>query len=119
MTVAAWTAWLDAQLPPALARWLQTHHQVNAVHLQELGLHRARDSEIFEAARAAGGVVVVTKDDDFASLLGRHGPPPQVVWLRCGNVNNQELRRIVLEAWPRTVELLDAGEALVEIRSRS
>jgi predicted nuclease of predicted toxin-antitoxin system len=34
-------------------------------------------------------VVVVTKDDDFAKLLGQHGPPPQVVWLRSGNVTNQ------------------------------
>jgi predicted nuclease of predicted toxin-antitoxin system len=60
----------------------------------------------------------VTKDDDFAKLLGQHGPPPQVVWLRCGNVTNPELRRIVLDAWPRADALLAEGEALVEIRRR-
>jgi predicted nuclease of predicted toxin-antitoxin system len=88
-------------------------------HIEELGLHRARDGQIFEAARAAAGpVAVITKDDDFPKLLDQHGPPPQVVWLRCGNVTNRELRRIVLEAWPRALELLAAGEALIEIRRR-
>jgi predicted nuclease of predicted toxin-antitoxin system len=112
--------WVDAQLPPALARWLQTEHGTHALHVEELGLHRARDTEIFEAARAAAApVAVITKDDDFARLLDRRGPPPQVVWLRCGNVTNRELRRIVLDAWPRALNLLAAGEALVEIRRRA
>jgi predicted nuclease of predicted toxin-antitoxin system len=111
--------WIDAQLPPALAQWLQSD-RTHARHVEELGLHRARDTEIFEAARAASApVAVITKDDDFARLLDRHGPPPQVVWLRCGNVTNRELRRIVLEAWPRALNLLVAGEALIEIRRRA
>jgi len=62
-TVSMHTVWVDAQLPPALARWFRTEHGINAVHLEELGLHRARDRDIFEAARtAAGPVVVITKD---------------------------------------------------------
>lgn len=111
--------WIDAQLPPALAGWLRADHSVDAVHVEELGLHRARDREIFTAARGAKrAIVVLTKDDDFRKLLGQHGQPPQVVWMRCGNVTNQELRRIVLEAWPRTAELLAEGEPLVEVRRR-
>jgi predicted nuclease of predicted toxin-antitoxin system len=111
--------WIDAQLPPALAHWLQTEHGVDAVHVQDLGLLHARDSAIFTAARAADGVVVVvTKDDDFVKLHGQHGSPPHVVWLRCGNVTNRELRRIVLAAWPRVETLIGAGEPLVEVRRR-
>ena len=98
--------WIDAQLPPALAQWLQSEHGEDAVHVQDLGLLRARDSAIFAAAGAATELVVVmTKDDDFVKLQGQHGPPPHVVWLRCGNVANRELRRIVLEAWPRVAAL--------------
>ena len=109
--------WIDAQLPPALAAWLRIEHGVDAVHVEELGLHRARDLVIFGMARDAGrAVVVLTKDDDFRALLGQHGPPPQVIWVRCGNVRNLELRRIVQTAWPRTAELVAAGEALVEVR---
>jgi predicted nuclease of predicted toxin-antitoxin system len=112
--------WIDAQLPPSLAQWLRSEYGTNAMHVETLGLHRAHDSQIFAAARAAEDpVMIVTKDDDFAKLLDQRGPPPQVVWVRCGNVSNQELRRIVLDAWPRALALLTTGEALVEIRRRS
>lgn len=118
-TVSTLRVWIDAQLPPALARSLRTEQGIDAVHVEDLRLHRARDPVIFSAARDAGTVVVLTKDDDFSKLVGQHGPPPQVIWVRCGNVSNQELCRIVHEAWARTAELLAEGEPLVEIRRRS
>lgn len=62
--------------------------------------------------------VVVTKDEDFPKLLRQQRPPPQLVWVRSGNVTNQELRAILLENWPRAAELLARGETLVEIRRR-
>lgn len=96
--------WVDAQLPPALARWLGTAPGVDAAHTFELGLLGATDIAIFEAARAAGAVVV-TKDVDFVELLERRGPPPQVVWVTTGNVTNAALRTLVA-AWDRAVELL-------------
>ena len=112
--------WIDAQLPPTLAQWLQRAHGTEARHVEDLGLHRAEDTKIFTEARATDcPVVVVTKDDDFSKLLGQHGPPPQVVWVRCGNITNRELRRIMIETWANAVALLAAGEALVEIRRRS
>lgn len=80
---------------------------------------RRRDLNIFATARSAvSPVAIVTKDQDFPKLLDRQGPPPQVVWLRCGNVTNRDLRRIVLDAWPQVLALIRAGEPLVEIRSR-
>src|SRR5262245_52088596 len=86
------TVWIDAQLPPALAEWLRREHGADAVHVQQLGLLNAGDSDIFAAARSAQtAIVVITKDDDFAKLLDRQGAPPKVVWLRCGNVTNREL----------------------------
>lgn len=111
--------WIDAQLPPALAGWLRAEHHADAIHLKDLNLLHASDHAIFDAARAAAhAVVLITKDDDFRKLLDRHGPPPQVIWVRCGNVSNRDLRRILLDAWPRVVTLLAAGESLVEIRPR-
>ncbi|MFM7646961.1 MAG: DUF5615 family PIN-like protein, partial [Cyanobium sp.] len=70
------TLWLDAQLPPALARWISEQSWgVNAVAVGELGLRCASDPEIFRRARAAA-VVVMTKDRDFIRLLDEQGPPP-------------------------------------------
>jgi predicted nuclease of predicted toxin-antitoxin system len=116
---AAARVWVDAQLPPALARWLALEHGVAATHVQDVGLLVAPDEAIFEAARAAGVAIVVTKDEDFVPPLDRRGPPPQVVWITCGNVRNAELRRIVQAAWLRVAELLAAGEPLVEIHQRA
>ena len=104
----------DAHLSPALAPWLRAAFGVEAVPLRALGLRDAEDPTIFTAARATGAVLM-TKDSDFVELLARHGPPPQVVWLTCGNTTNAALRRILAGAWPRVAELLGAGEPLVEI----
>jgi len=109
--------WVDAQLPPALARWLGKERGLDASHVADLGLLGASDQAIFAAARDTDRhVVLLTKDDDFVKLLRQYGPPPQVVWVRCGNVTNQNLRHIVLAAWPRAEALLAVGEDLVEVR---
>lgn len=110
--------WVDAQLPPALARWLSDTHGVAARHVEDVEQLSAEDSEIFAAARAVEASVVVTKDEDFVLLVERFGPPPQIVWVTCGNIRNAELRDLVLGAWPRVAELLASGEPLVEIGRR-
>lgn len=111
--------WVDAQLPPSLARWLTNEAGVAAQHVADMDLLTAKDAVIFEAARANHVEVVVTKDEDFLVLLERNGPPPQVVWITCGNVRNAELREIVLAAWPRVLALLQNSEPLVEIGRRT
>lgn len=109
--------WLDAQLPPALAPWLSSVFGVEAHAVRVLGLLHATDSAIFNAARDAG-VVVLTKDGDFVVLLERYGPPPQVVWLTCGNTSTASLRTILQDAWVRMTQLLETGVPLVEISGR-
>jgi len=106
--------WIDAQLPPAIARWLTENFQVQATPLRDLGLRDAEDEEIFQAARAAAAVVM-TKDADFVGLLNRYGPPPAVLWLTCGNTSNARLRQILTATLPDALELLQRGERLVEI----
>ena len=109
--------WIDAQLPPSLAAWFREERGADAAHIQDLGFLTAADSVIFAAAGKAG-VIMVTKDSDFPKLLQQHGPPPQVLWIRSGNVTNRELRRIVLDVWPEAMALLKNGVPLVEIRRR-
>jgi predicted nuclease of predicted toxin-antitoxin system len=106
--------WLDAQLSPALAPWITTTFSIPSSPLRDVGLRDARDREIFFAARAAD-VIVMTKDVDFVRLLREHGPPPRVIWLRCGNTSNARLRDLLLTALPQAVALFQAGESLVEI----
>jgi predicted nuclease of predicted toxin-antitoxin system len=107
--------WLDAQLSPALAPWIQTTFSVEARVLRDLGLRDATDQAIFQEARAAGATVM-TKDSDFVQLYHQHGAPPQVIWLTCGNPSNQYLQTLLSKTMPKALLLLKAGEGLIEIR---
>ena len=108
--------WLDAQLPPALADWInQQGLALEATPVRDLGLRDALDPEIFEAAREAKALVM-TKDRDFINLLEQNGPPPQVIWLRTGNSSNQALKTTLSTTLATALDLLRSGEPWVEIR---
>src|SRR5258708_20024372 len=49
-----------------------------------LGLGEADDGVIWQHAKA-NGFHLVTQDADFAEMAVLYGPPPKVIWLRCGN----------------------------------
>jgi predicted nuclease of predicted toxin-antitoxin system len=106
--------WVDAQLSPALAPWLTERFGVAAASVRHLGLRDSGDEQIFMAARDARATVL-TKDSDFALLLNRFGPPPAVIWVRCGNTSNEHLKRLFEKVFEETIDLLDAGETLIEI----
>ncbi len=108
------TIWLDAHLSPSVAPWLAATFGVGAVAVRDLGLREALDPPIFAAARAAGAVVM-TKDADFAEMVTRLGPPPQVLWLRCGNTSNAALRELLSRELPDALKRLAIGEPLVDL----
>jgi predicted nuclease of predicted toxin-antitoxin system len=109
--------WLDAQLSPALAPWMSAQFAVSAVALRDLGLRDAGDREIFFAAREALAILI-TKDSDFVRLLEKFGPPPPVIWLTFGNTSNARLKKIFAQTLTRALDLIQAGEAIVEISAR-
>jgi predicted nuclease of predicted toxin-antitoxin system len=102
---------VDAQLPPALCRWLEARGHATA-HVVEAGLGSASDAEI--AARAeAEGVILISKDEDF--LLLRMPDRFALLWLRCGNSTNRALTAWLEARWERIEALLRSGERLVEV----
>ena len=109
------TIWVDAQLSPAIATWLTSTFGVPSIAVRDLGLRESADRVIFLAARSASAVVL-TKDIDFVRLLGELGPPPQVIWLTCGNTSNARLRQVLTKALPGALSLLNSGQPMVEIR---
>ncbi len=112
------TVWLDAHLSPALAAWLSSTFGVNAIAVRDFGLREATDERIFAAAKVSGAVVM-TKDADFVDLAERLGTPPQVVWLRCGNTANAELRKTLAIEFPAVLGRLSAGDTVVEFGDNS
>ena len=105
---------VDAQLPPALARWL---HDLGyeAEHVLAAGLLGASDDAIWSLALASESVVI-TKDRDFAEWAIRRRPCPQIVWLRVGNLPNGALRDRLDTAWPKVVAGLSSGALIIEAR---
>lgn len=101
---------VDAQLPPALAKWL-VRHGSDAVHVEELGLRDADDADIKQAATHFNAVIV-TKDRDFAP----EGQDVRIVWIRTGNVSNHILFERMQSAWPNVLKHLADGAEIVEIR---
>ncbi|MFV9505288.1 MAG: DUF5615 family PIN-like protein [Oscillochloridaceae bacterium umkhey_bin13] len=112
--------WIDAQISPHFAVWLSATFRVQAFAVRDLGLRAAADYAIFVSARsAAATVVVVTKDRDFSELVIRHGIPPQVLWVTCGNTSNARLQEIFSSLFPQALELLKSGTPIVEISDLS
>ena len=71
--------WVDAQLSPAIAAWInRTFNDIEAESVRSLGLRDANDPDIFEEARKAD-VVVMSKDDDFIQLIEERGTPPKLL----------------------------------------
>jgi predicted nuclease of predicted toxin-antitoxin system len=106
--------WIDAQLSPVLASWITTNFSIECRAIRKLGLLGAKDRQIFHAARQAEAIVM-TKDSDFLLLLDQLGPPPQILWITCGNTSNSHLKEILKGRLAKAVELFQQGEPLVEI----
>ncbi len=107
--------WIDAQLSPALASWInRTYDDIRAQSVRAVGLRNAEDEQIFQAAQEAN-VIIMSKDSDFLNLLDRHGPAPKVIWITCGNTSNQRMRIILKQLLQPAVEMLNGGETIVEI----
>lgn len=108
--------WIDAQMSPAIATWISSNFAMSAIAVRDLGLRDATDQEIFLAAKRENAIVM-TKDRDFVLLLDRFGPPPQVIWVTCGNTSNTRLKEILTSTLPKAIELLGMDEQLVEINA--
>jgi predicted nuclease of predicted toxin-antitoxin system len=105
---------VDAQLPPALVRWLrEAGHE--AAHVEDADLRNADDGAIWEHALATGATIV-TKDEDFAGRLTQTSPSPVIVWLRIGNATNRALLQWLGLRWPQVLAQLAQGHHFIEVR---
>ena len=105
---------VDAQLPPALARWLRDCGY-SATAVREMGLREATDTQIWNAARESGSEII-TKDEDFAIRSQQKAEGPRIIWLRIGNVSNRALKAWFLPQMPHIISLIERGARLIEIR---
>lgn len=106
---------VDAQFPPALARWIAGHgHQ--AVHNFALGFHTADDPVIWERARN-DHAAIISKDEDFVDHWLLSKQPVPLIWIRKGNCSNGALLEWLQPLWADVVTRLEQGELLIELRA--
>jgi predicted nuclease of predicted toxin-antitoxin system len=67
-----------------------------SAQVRPLGLGGADDRTIWDYA-AAYGFTVVSLDVDFAEKAALIGPPPKVIWLRCGNQPTNIIEKLLRE----------------------
>jgi predicted nuclease of predicted toxin-antitoxin system len=106
---------VDAQLPPALARWISARGH-NATHVFDLGFHTAADPTIWERARN-DQAVIISKDEDFVDHWILSSQPVPLIWIRKGNCSNNALIAWLEPLWAGTLHRLEQGDRLIELRS--
>lgn len=104
---------IDAQLPPALARWL-TEQGHEAAHVVDVGLVDADDRVIWDHALSSGAVIV-SKHEDFRARRSMNTQGPAVVWIRFGNASRRDTLRWFGTVFPDVLAALTRGDTLVEI----
>ncbi|NWG52814.1 MAG: DUF5615 family PIN-like protein [Hydrogenophilaceae bacterium] len=107
--------WFDIMLSPDVAAWSAGNFSIETGHLDSLGFRLATDRVIFEAARQNQVSAIITKDSDYLRLLERHGPPPAIIWLTCGNTSNEALKSLLTMRLHAALALIEGGEPLVEL----
>jgi predicted nuclease of predicted toxin-antitoxin system len=104
---------VDAQLPPALARWLVDEGH-EAEHVADCGLAEASDRAIWRYALDAGAVIL-TKAQDFSVRKTLEPAGPVVVWIRLGNTRRQALLQWFEAMLPHVVSTINRGDGFIEI----
>ena len=105
---------IDNQLPPALARLIQTEFGCEASHVADVGLREASDAAVWQYAMARQ-LVLVSKDEDFTHMV-LNSPDAGLIWVRIGNCRRAFLLDLFRRLWPTVVERLESGDRFIEIR---
>jgi predicted nuclease of predicted toxin-antitoxin system len=104
---------VDAQLPPALVRWLADKGH-EAEHVADRQMQAASDTAIWDYALTTSAAVI-TKDEDFAQRKVLTMAGPVVVWIRLPNTRRSELLQWFETVMPQILAALERGETLVEV----
>jgi predicted nuclease of predicted toxin-antitoxin system len=108
--------WIDANLPPKMAGWLNYHFGVEAQHVYEMIGLLASDESFYRAAKRIGNIIIITKDIDFIKLQQTFGPPPKIIRIAAGNLSNDELHLLLKEAFEAVaLKLTDSSSILTEL----
>ncbi len=105
---------VDAQLPPALARYLSSLGE-DAIHVLDVDMMESSDSIIWDLALKKN-LVIITKDEDFQIRASVSSKAPKLIWVRIGNTSKKALLQVFEKQWGKIKVELDNGEILIELQ---
>ena len=79
-----------------------------------LGLAEADDRAIWDYA-GSNGFTLVSLDVDFADRATLIGPPPKVIWLRCGNQPTGSIEKLLRDYVETIADFENDAAACLEI----
>jgi predicted nuclease of predicted toxin-antitoxin system len=87
----------------------------NSSQVRRAGLDAAHDRAVWEFAKA-NAFAIVSLDSDFADMAALYGPPPKVIWLRCGNQTSESIEKLFRDHAEAAITFeQDAGAACWEL----
>ncbi len=109
--------WIDVNLPPAMAKWIQEDFGVTAKSFKELNFESEEDVVVFNiAAKRFNTVVITTKDIDFKNLSEDMYVRPKILYLNVGNISNKILKEIFYKSIKEVIRLfVETDDFFIEI----
>lgn len=72
-------------------------------HVKLLNLETASDEKIWQYARK-NDFIIVTQDSDFNERNLIFGYPPKIIWLHCGNVQTENIKKLLTENYQSIID---------------
>lgn len=85
---------LDQNISFRVIRKLVNHFPL-VEGVRDHNLFEADDRTIWEFCRR-NGYTIVTFDEDLYNLTTLYGPPPKIIWLRTGNLSNDQIAELLV-----------------------
>lgn len=117
MQLSSLEFWIDLNLPPKMAKWLQEDFHVAAKSFKELNFETTTDIDIYKkAAKNPNVIISTTKDIDFINFQQAIGAPPKILYINVGNISNDNLKLLIQNKFAQVLELfLKTNKSLIEI----
>lgn len=84
----------DQNVSFRIIRKLQSYFP-DTIHVSDCGLTNCEDHEVWEYA-AKNNFSIVTFDADFYDISIINGHPPQIIWIRTGNLTTDEIAQLII-----------------------
>ncbi|MDQ6764150.1 MAG: DUF5615 family PIN-like protein [Bacteroidota bacterium] len=109
--------WIDVNLPPAMAKWIQEDFGITAKSFKELNFDSEEDVVVFNiAAKRFNTVIITTKDVDFKNLSEEIKVRPKILYLNVGNISNKMLKEIFYKSIKEVIRLFaETDDFFIEI----